>query len=319
MKKQRIRKRTAAILALEGHPRKSPREHASTLAILGSAGLLNRKKHTDDTKSTASEDTISDTQSNLKVEPIISETQEASERLRQFLSEIFEDAGEFDMSDETLEGDTPLIASTNAPDVSSLVSECEDCDIIRNEINAGATARAPGRRGKFKKKNRTGWPNKKKQTKKDSRTNSSESERRTNGLADRSSAEPMDDDTTQSTISEEDGNLSEVEKTLAGEKSGDESQNGDEDTTNRKDKPADAHEETSGDGKDKTREQNPKTRGGKEKEEKRTSRSSTSDAEDRETKKKKRALQGLLLQPVVRVARVDPRAARTLRARPRRR
>ncbi|XP_072949604.1 uncharacterized protein [Epargyreus clarus] len=208
MKKQKIRKRTAAVIALDAHPRKSPREHASTLAILGSAGLLHRRKHADDTKSTASEDTISDTQSNLKVEPVLSETQEASERLQQFLSEVFEDAAEFDMSDELVGGETALMPSINVPDVSSLVSECEDCDIIRNEINQG-TIRQRGRRGRFKKKNRTGWPSKRKQ-KKSSRANSTDLEHKADSSLDRSSAEPPDDEGPE-TASEDDPNLSEAE------------------------------------------------------------------------------------------------------------
>lgn len=314
MKKQRIRKRTAAIQALESHPRKSPREHASTLAILGSAGLLNRRKHADDTKSTASEDTISDIQSNAKVESVVSETQEASERLQQFLSEVFEEAAEFDMSDETIEGDTALITSTNVPDVSSLVSECEDCDIIRNEIKAGVTERGRGRRGKFKKKNKTGWPNKKK-VKKSSRTNSAELEQKASSSADGSSAEQLDEDTAQSTASEDDAILSETEKTLEDKcKSEDESQNGQEDETlieklkseemdNDEDKPLQLDL--------KVVMEDSKT---PEKDEKRSSRSSLSDAEDKELRKKRRALQGLLLQPVVRVARVDPGVARRLRS-----
>lgn len=215
MKKQKIRKRTAALQALEAHPRKSPREHASTLAILGSAGLLHRRKHPDDTKSTASEDTVSDTHSNIKIEPLLSETQEASERLQQFLSEVFEDAAEFDISEDVMDGEAAVTTSTNPPDVSSLVSECENCDLIRNEIDE-AVDRPRRRRGKFKKKNRTGWPNKRKQTKSGSRTNSVESELKADSGLDRSSAEPPDDDTTQDTIGEEDATLSEPEREPVG-------------------------------------------------------------------------------------------------------
>ncbi|KAL4713201.1 hypothetical protein ACJJTC_002947 [Scirpophaga incertulas] len=307
MKKQRIRKRTAALLALEGQPRKSPREHASTLAILGSAGLLHRRKHAEDSKSTASEDTISDTQSNAKVEPVVSETQAASERLNQFLTEVFEEAAEFDLSDEGIDGDMPLITSTNIPDVSSLVSECDKCDIIHNEIKAEASVRSHGRRGRFKKKNRTGWPNKKKHNKKNSRNNSLESDHKDVSSVDRSSAEPMDEDTLQSTVSEDDG-LSGNEKTIVDMKSEDESHHNEETLT--------ANEtETEPDSMEVDESQDTKE-SSEEKDEKRTSRSSTSDAEDREIRKKRRALQGLLLQPVVRVARVDPLAsARTLRSR----
>ncbi|XP_049694006.2 serine/arginine repetitive matrix protein 1 isoform X3 [Helicoverpa armigera] len=316
MKKQKIRKRTAALLALEGHPRKSPREHASTLAILGSAGLVHRRKHADDTKSTASEDTISDTHSNVKVDPVISETQEASERLQQFLSEVFEDAADYDVSDEVMDGDAAVTTSTNMPDVSSLVSECENCDLIRNEIKEAAD-KPRGRRGKFKKKNRTGWPNKKKQTKKDSRTNSVESENKVESSLDRSSAEPPDDDTTQDTISEEDTNLSETEKEektiIEKSKSDGDSQDKTltEDTLDDKCKPMDI----STDSTDKTL-QNLKLLAEKAKAEEKEERKLRSETEDKDNKKKKRTLHALgdWLQPVVRVARVDPSAARRLRS-----
>lgn len=306
MKKQKIRKRTAAVIALESHPRKSPREHASTLAILGSAGLL-RRRHPDDAKSTASEDTISDTHSNLKIEAI-SETHEASERLQQFLSEVFEDAAEFEISEDAMEGEAAVTTSTNAPDVSSLVSECEDCDLIRNEIKDSIEARR--RRGKFKKKNRTGWPNKKK-PKRGSRNGSLESEKAetVESSLDRSSVEPDDD--TRDTISEEpisetpeepnisdtleeEPNISETDTTIRDE----------EKTLERCD--SETHKERL----DAEESKEVKPREGK-----RTPRSSASEADDREERrKKKRALAGLLLQPVVRVARVDPAAARTLRS-----
>lgn len=325
MKKQKIRKRTAALIALEGHPRKSPREHASTLAILGSAGLLHRRKHADDTKSTASEDTISDTQSNLKVETIMSETQEASERLQQFLSEVFDDAADYDLSDEVMDGETAVTTSTNLPDVSSLVSECEDCDLIRNEIKESAADRTKSRRGKFKKKNRTGWPNKKKQVKKSSRVGSAEPETKPDSSLDRSSAEPPDDDddTTQGTVSEEDANASESERdektlvddlTLVEDKSDDESR----DKCESMEVDAAESEDVTPDRTDaKSVPTNEKaTAKTADKEEKRKSRSSVSESEDKELRKKKRALQGIgdWLQPVVRVARVDPLTERRLRS-----
>lgn len=293
MKKQKIRKRTATLIALEGHPRKSPREHASTLAILGSAGLLHRRKHTDDAKSTASEDTISDTHSNLKVESMLSETQEASERLQQFLSEVFEDAGDFEVSEEAMEGEAAVTTSTNVPDVSSLVSECEDCDIIRNEIKEGVEARARGRRGKFKKKNRTGWPNKKK-VKKSSRTNSLESQKAESSL-DQTSDEPPDDETTQDTISEE-PNMSETDEKSPTEKEDSPEKTLTEDKSDEDSQLKSDQEES------------------KLKVEKRTPRSSASEEDKEDRRRKKRALAGLLLQPVVRVARVDPNASRRLRS-----
>ncbi|CAB3227309.1 unnamed protein product [Arctia plantaginis] len=317
MKKQKIRKRTAALQALEGHPRKSPREHASTLAILGSAGLLHRRKHPDDTKSTASEDTVSDTHCNLKIEPLISETQEASERLQQFLSEVFEDAAEFDISEEVMDGEAAVATSTNLPDVSSLVSECENCDLIRNEIKEAAD-RPRRRRGKFKKKNRTGWPNKRKQTKNSSRTSSFESETKADSSLDRSS---VDDDTTQGTISEEDANLSEPEKEkpIGGESSSE----GSQDKTLAEVASASRRETTdSTDAQDATLREEKAVQVEEEAEQK--ARSSETEDGDGRRRAARRALAGLggladWLQPVVRVARVDPAAARRLRsaARPR--
>lgn len=311
MKKQKIRKRTAVVQALESHPRKSPREHASTLAILGSAGLLHRRKLTDDSKSTASEDTISDSQSNVRVEPILSENQEASERLQQFLSEVFEDAGDYELSEGAMEDGDAITNSTNLPDVSSLVSECDDCDLIRNELKEAAE-RPKGRRGKFKKKNRTGWPNKKK-AKKDSRNNSIESQK-TESL-DRSSDEPADDETTQDMISDDD-NISETDEKTITEKSDDDSQ--DKEVTLTED--TIAQENIDVDSSDnkllidlKVLVDGEKDKGDDEKEG--TKSRSTSESDDKELKKKKRVLASLCdwKQPVVRVARVDA-TARWLRS-----
>ncbi|XP_045773097.1 protein chiffon isoform X1 [Maniola jurtina] len=321
MKKQKIKKRTAALIALESHPRKSPREHASTLAILGSAGLLHKRKNADDAKSTASEDTMSDIPLSMKVEPVLSENQEASERLQQFLSEVFEEPTDYDVS-ESFQGDeTTVIASKNLPDMSSLVSECEDCDIIRNELQQSAV-RGRGRRGKFKKKNKTGWPNKKRQNKKDSRTNSMELEHTSLG---RSSAEPPQDETTQDTMSEE--TMSETEKdddTLTEDNSqtDDEVQKSPNELT---DKPISTQAEqdtTLTPTDDSSVKLNLKVvvhdnkSPSKVESEKEENTSSTSEGEDREEKarRKKRVLQGLLLQPIVRVARVDPNAGRRLRS-----
>ncbi|XP_068633095.1 nucleolar and coiled-body phosphoprotein 1-like isoform X2 [Battus philenor] len=328
MKKQKIRKRTVALMALE-HPRKSPREHASTLAILGSAGLLQRRKHAEDAKSTASEDTVSDTHSNAKVEPVKSETQEASERMQQFLSEVFDDAAEYDVSDEVMEGDTTVTTSTNIPDVSSLVSECDNCDIIRNEIKQ-SSVQARSKKGKFKKKNKTGWPSKRKQARKSSRNSSMETEKAES--LDRSSIELPDDETTQDTIIDEDLNRSESEKddTVIENKKSEDSRDGEhvkafEKSINFASEKEDFHISTRDksdlspvkldlkvvlEDKIKYKTQN------EEKECKRTSRSSASETEDRDrNSKKKRPLPiGDWLQPIVRVSRMEPNSARRLRS-----
>lgn len=339
MKKRKIRKRTLAVMALE-HPRKSPREHASTLAILGSAGLLHRQKQ-DDAKSTASEDTISDTQSNVKMEPVLSETQEASERLQQFLSEVFEDATDYDVSDEAMEGHATVTTSTNIPDVSSLVSECENCDIIRNEIKQCAAVPGRTKKGKFKKKNKTGWPSKRKQAKKDSRNNSLEVDEKSESLG-RSSAEPADDESAEETIVEEDANLSESEKdntVIENKRKSDSGEEGrqrvkdlDEKTVILGNRPeAMEIEIPCQDAKppddkpvkldlklvvqDKAKQ---KAQKADEKESKRISRSSTSENEEKEKNVKKKTTLPLAisdwLQPIVRVSRMDPNSARRLRS-----
>ncbi|XP_049873492.1 serine/arginine repetitive matrix protein 1 [Pectinophora gossypiella] len=290
MKKQKIRKRTAAILALEGHSRKSPREHASTLAILGSVGLLHRRKNGDDAKSTASEDTISDTHSTVKIEPVVSEAQEASERLQQFLSEVFSDAAEYEVSAEAMEGEA-VPAAGAAPDVARLVSDCDACDVLRHHLQEGLEARARSRRGKFKKKNRTGWPNKKK-PKKDSRTDSSESQK-AEGSVGRSSAEP-DEDPTREAIGEEDTNPSETEeKTLIELKNEEEAR--------------------LRDGRSPAPGVRPRRRS-LDKRPAAAAAAAAGAAPVDERVRARRALAGLLLQPVVRVARVDPAAARHTRS-----
>lgn len=252
---------------------------------------------------------MSDTQSNVRVEPILSETQEASERLQQFLSEVFEDAGDYELSEGAIEDGAAVTTSTNLPDVSSLVSECDDCDLIRNELKEAAE-RPKGRRGKFKKKNRTGWPNKKK-SKKDSRTNSIESQK-TESL-DRSSAEPPDDETTQDMISEDENTSESGEKTII-QKSDDDSQDKDDKTLTEDTVSQESMDVDSSDNKLlidlKVLVDDEKAKADKDGE-----RSPSSESDDKELKKKKRVLASLCdwKQPVVRVARVDA-TARWLRS-----
>ncbi|XP_041978808.1 protein piccolo isoform X2 [Aricia agestis] len=369
MKKEKMRKRTAAILALESHPRKSPREHASTLAILGSAGLLHRRRNGDDAKSTASEDTLSDTHSHLKIElPLLSENQEASERLQQFLSEVFDDPADLDVCDELLDNNTNIIVGKDVPDVSSLVSECEGCDIIRNEIDATVASQPKSRRGKFKKKNKTGWPNKRK-TKKNSSASSTETDLKTESTG-RSSIEPPDDETTQSSISEEDTILSETEKdeSTVIEKSDNDSRNSTVETMDVDSEGKDSEDQplkhtlrkskldlknstkddktssqSSEDSQDKDVKQKKKKgldrlsdwpkdeeqsskltlRKSKvelkdsDKDDDKTLSNSSEESEDKEKSRKKRKNfdgMGGWLQPIVRVARVDPNAGRRLRS-----
>ncbi|VVC91391.1 unnamed protein product [Leptidea sinapis] len=311
MKKRRMKKRTEAVIALESHPRKSPREHASTLAILGSAGLLHRHKHIiDDTKSTASEDTVVDTNVTSKTELVLSEAQEASERLQQFLSEVFDDASDYDVSDELIDSDSAVIPSKTILDVSSLVSECENCDLISNEIKQGTATR--GRRGRFKKKNKTGWPSKKNK-KKGSRTSSFECQSKTEGSVGQSSIDTDDD-----TISEVDQGLSETEITLTEDKDSKIDANtytlkSDSQESRFPDPiiPMDVCEDKNNSEivEEKCSEHNSK--------ESDSDKRTTSESDDKEEKisKNKRALQGLCdWLPVIKVARVDSIAGRRLRS-----
>ncbi|KAG7308371.1 hypothetical protein JYU34_005569 [Plutella xylostella] len=289
----------AAAQAQDAHPRKSPREHASTLAMLGAAGLLRRGRN-DDCKSTASEDT-SDSHSQPRPAPA---AQDASERLQQFLSEVFDDAEEYDVSEEVMESETVVTTSTNVPDVLSLVSECEGCEIIRDEIREGAAAaaRPKGRRGKFKKKNRTGWPAKKKVKKESSGANSPErrDESSAEGSCAAASSRGSDDDEPaplDRPDSSRDSHAADADESHA--------KTEDEDSD---DKPLKL------DVKVLVQEDEKKT--GEEEEKQ----ASEGEGEERARGRRKRAaLEGLLLMPVVRVARVDPAAARRLRsaARPR--
>lgn len=130
-KKLTIRKRsTASLIALDSHPRKSPREHASTLAILGSAGLLARK-NADDAKSTASEDTASEVSN--RPEPLVSDSLRESESLQTFLKETYSDAAECEVPDDVLQGECALLAG-RAPDLLTLLSESDHCPIITDEL-----------------------------------------------------------------------------------------------------------------------------------------------------------------------------------------
>lgn len=289
MNGQKVRKRAAF-----HYPRKSPREHASTRA--GSVGL---RRLADDARSTASEDAVSETHSSLKAP---TENQRASERLEQFLSEVFSEASELDACDAA-EGEA-VTPSSNQPDVSSLFSECDARDLIRNEIQT-----AKPRRGRFKrKKNRTGWPNKKK---KGSRTNSSESDLKAESVE--SAERTPGDETAQETLSEAETDASgtEPEHSATDKCKSDEAPDGDDNAPTVGTAPESGDADSSDkllidlkvvvdDKPDPEKERKPRSSGSEE---------------ERELRKKRRALAGLCdWLPVVRVARVEPAATRRLRS-----
>lgn len=147
----------ATFIASESHPRKSPREHASTLAILGSAGLLQRRRH-DDNKSTASEDTLHD--------PPLSEIQQSAKVIN-FFSSVFDDAGDYDIQEEMMEGEVAVVTSSNPPDVLDLVAQSENNDMIRDHLLPQMSKNSDTKKQtKTKKKNKTGWPKKRRSKKK---------------------------------------------------------------------------------------------------------------------------------------------------------
>ncbi|KAI8437158.1 hypothetical protein MSG28_010498, partial [Choristoneura fumiferana] len=254
-----------ARLAAAPRPRHSPREHASTRAILGS-----RRPHDD-------------------------------------ANEVYEDADFDALEPDPLHG-AALPTSTAAPDVLDLVSDCDRCDIIRHHIRDAAAQRRATRRGRFKKKNRTGWPNKRKH-KKGARADSSD--HKTESSLDRSSVASAD--------TRDSGDLSgDDDKPARGGKLDDDDESRDEpmdvdrpdadDRSNSDDKPLRLNVKVLLEDKKAEKAKAEKVKG--------SSSVSESDEKEERVKKKKRALNNLgsWLQPVVRVARVDPAAARRLRS-----
>lgn len=150
--------------------RKSPREHASTLAILG--GLIHRKSKfscSDDSKSLpsiAEEDCSSDTTPYTPA-PLPPCDAEISMQIDALLSSVYEGEEDFEVPIEAQDCGVKLDHTSVKPDVIQLLQDFEECDILDNtvrEIHENVQPEAPKRRRgyKFKKKNRTGWPNKKK-------------------------------------------------------------------------------------------------------------------------------------------------------------
>lgn len=150
--------------------RKSPREHASTLAILG--GLIHRKSKfscSEDSKSLpsiAEEDCSSDTTPYTPA-PLPPCDAEISMQMDALLSSVYEGEEDFEVPMEAEDCGVKLDHTSVKPDVIQLLQNFEECDILDNtvrEINENIQPEAPKRRRgyKFKKKNRTGWPNKKK-------------------------------------------------------------------------------------------------------------------------------------------------------------
>ncbi|KAI8437156.1 hypothetical protein MSG28_010498, partial [Choristoneura fumiferana] len=232
---------------------------------------------------------------------------ETDERLRQFLSEVYEDADFDALEPDPLHG-AALPTSTAAPDVLDLVSDCDRCDIIRHHIRDAAAQRRATRRGRFKKKNRTGWPNKRKH-KKGARADSSD--HKTESSLDRSSVASAD--------TRDSGDLSgDDDKPARGGKLDDDDESRDEpmdvdrpdadDRSNSDDKPLRLNVKVLLEDKKAEKAKAEKVKG--------SSSVSESDEKEERVKKKKRALNNLgsWLQPVVRVARVDPAAARRLRS-----
>ncbi|KRT83786.1 hypothetical protein AMK59_3599 [Oryctes borbonicus] len=161
-------------LTIGKNPRKSPRQHASTLAILSS--LIHQRKRRNDANRSRSSD-LSTYRQSL---PSIPETHEDKkrpakeepdyDRIAKSMDEVLSSMNDLDQLEISADGS--LMISLNRK--LSAIDILEDYD-KRQKDNAGnpirriyATGKKPGR--KKKKKNRTGWPNKNRRTKKGNET-----------------------------------------------------------------------------------------------------------------------------------------------------
>ncbi|XP_077299342.1 DBF4-CDC7 kinase regulatory subunit chiffon isoform X2 [Arctopsyche grandis] len=158
------------IRSLSKNPRKSPREHASTLAILGS--LIHKKKSklssSDDTKSLPSiteEEVSNDVPFLLKMPEV--HVSEETKKLEEFFSDLYDDVEDYDSLIDNL--DLSLnIEKPGKPNVIDLLQNYDQCESIEQtvkEIQDNMQQRGINQRKrkgyKFKKKNKTGWPAKK--------------------------------------------------------------------------------------------------------------------------------------------------------------
>lgn len=158
------------IHSLSKNPRKSPREHASTLAILGS--LIHKKKSkfssSDDTKSLPSiteEELSNDIPFLLKMPEV--HVSEETKKLEEFFSDLYDDVEDYDSLIDNLDLSVK-IEKPSKPNVIDLLQNYDQCESIEQTVKEiqdniqqrGANQRK--RKGyKFKKKNKTGWPAKK--------------------------------------------------------------------------------------------------------------------------------------------------------------
>lgn len=153
------------------NPRKSPREHASTLAILGS--LIHKKKskfnNSEDSKSLQSitEEDISNDMMPLMIKMPEIPACEETKKLEDFFSDLYDDSDDYDSFIDNLDLNVEL-EKNSKPDLLDLLENYQQCDSIEKsakEIQDHVQQRNENqrkRRGhKFKKKNKTGWPAKK--------------------------------------------------------------------------------------------------------------------------------------------------------------
>lgn len=167
-KKKKMKKEE--VLVQGKRPRKSPREHASTLAILG--GLVQKRRSkfsgSEDTKSLPSvaEEDVSMAPFGIKLPEL--QVPESSKKLEEFFSSLIDD-DEYDTLVDHLDATFRAEEAESRPDFADMLQSYEECEAIEDAAREMQTAArlSDGRRRrrghKFKKKNnRTGWPAKKK-------------------------------------------------------------------------------------------------------------------------------------------------------------
>ncbi|KAI4460975.1 hypothetical protein MML48_5g00013444 [Holotrichia oblita] len=162
-------------IMLSKNPRKSPRQHASTLAILSSL-IHQRKRRNDANRSRSSE--LNSSKQSLPSIPEVNEDKDVPskeeldyDRIAQSMDNVFSSMKDLDQLEISPEENVIIDMNRKM----SAIDILEDYD-KKQKDNAGnpikrvyASGKKPGR--KKKKKNRTGWPNKKdRRTKKGNET-----------------------------------------------------------------------------------------------------------------------------------------------------
>lgn len=165
--KKRVKKVRKGILMPTKNPRKSPRQHASTLAILSS--LIHQRKRRDLNKSKTSDEEDSKNLSSIPEEAASSSscsvplTQQTNHELvAKTLNDMFSNTNKVDEIEISvpMESNRVINVSYNADAIQAL-DDFEN-DLVRGSPKSGKNQTPKRRPGRKKKKNRTGWPKTKK-------------------------------------------------------------------------------------------------------------------------------------------------------------